>query len=486
MLKINFISLILLMCSLISPASGQQNRNVLVLHSYHQGLQWTDNISAGIKKEFESYDGEIEIHFEYLDTKRIPGEEYFKQLIQFESLKTRLANIEFHVIISSDNTALRFIVENGDRLYPGVPVVFCGVNNFNPGMLNGKKNITGVVEAIDYKSTLELMAALHPDRNKITVILDKTPTGDAIKVELDIAINEFKNQFQFEYFQDFILSEIPGKIKMLGENDIIYLLTFNRDREGTFISYVDGIQMIQETSTVPVYGSWDFYYGHGIVGGMITSGFSQGTKAARMAKEILKGKSATQIPFVAKSPNKYMFDYAQMARFDIEPSDLPKGSTVINLPISFLDRYKRLIAIALATIMFVALILAWRLFIQKQRQKTLIQSNIELDRRVAQQTKILELQNYDLEREIKDRIQIEKILVEKKDHLEEALSKVNTLSGLLPICASCKKIRDDQGYWNQIESYIDLHSDATFSHGICPSCANDLYPDLFDDDELDK
>lgn len=61
---------------------------------------------------------------------------------------------------------------------------------------------------------------------------------------------------------------------------------------------------------------------------------------------------------------------------------------------------------------------------------------------------------------------------------EKALQEVKILSGFLPICASCKKIRDDQGYWNQIESYIRDHSEAEFSHGICPDCAKKLYPDL--------
>jgi PAS domain S-box-containing protein len=62
--------------------------------------------------------------------------------------------------------------------------------------------------------------------------------------------------------------------------------------------------------------------------------------------------------------------------------------------------------------------------------------------------------------------------------LQEALAKVKKLSGFLPICASCKKIRDDKGYWNQIEEYIRDHSEAEFSHGICPECMKKLYPDL--------
>lgn len=62
--------------------------------------------------------------------------------------------------------------------------------------------------------------------------------------------------------------------------------------------------------------------------------------------------------------------------------------------------------------------------------------------------------------------------------LQDALAEVKKLSGLLPICASCKKIRDDKGYWNQIEAYIQEHSEAKFSHGICPECFKKLYPDL--------
>ena len=68
----------------------------------------------------------------------------------------------------------------------------------------------------------------------------------------------------------------------------------------------------------------------------------------------------------------------------------------------------------------------------------------------------------------------------KKEHdkLSKALKEIKTLSGLLPICASCKNIRDDKGYWTQIEGYIQEHSDAQFSHAICPACAKKLYPDL--------
>jgi len=81
---------------------------------------------------------------------------------------------------------------------------------------------------------------------------------------------------------------------------------------------------------------------------------------------------------------------------------------------------------------------------------------------------------------ISERIEAENAKAGLIEELQEALNKVNLLGGLLPICASCKKIRDDKGYWNQIETYIRDHSEAEFSHGICPDCAKKLYPEFYD------
>ncbi|OGR07982.1 MAG: hypothetical protein A2511_06710 [Deltaproteobacteria bacterium RIFOXYD12_FULL_50_9] len=88
-----------------------------------------------------------------------------------------------------------------------------------------------------------------------------------------------------------------------------------------------------------------------------------------------------------------------------------------------------------------------------------------------------------LVRSIRYAIERKKIANEKEQaivQLQEALAKVKLLSGFLPICCSCKKIRDDQGYWQQIEWYIKEHSEAEFSHGICPECTKKLYPELYD------
>ena len=111
-----------------------------------------------------------------------------------------------------------------------------------------------------------------------------------------------------------------------------------------------------------------------------------------------------------------------------------------------------------------------------------IQSHdIYLEEKVARRTAELKTANENLIEEMQERMEIErereKLIVE----LRTLLAEVKTLTGMLPICCSCKKIRDDQGYWRQIETYLQDHSNAEFSHGICPECAKKLYPDFYSD-----
>ena len=80
-----------------------------------------------------------------------------------------------------------------------------------------------------------------------------------------------------------------------------------------------------------------------------------------------------------------------------------------------------------------------------------------------------------VDRDITDRKRTEDELLQEKKKLENALNEIRKLSGLLPICSSCKKIRDDKGYWNDLEAYIEKHSDALFTHGMCPECSEKLY-----------
>lgn len=103
----------------------------------------------------------------------------------------------------------------------------------------------------------------------------------------------------------------------------------------------------------------------------------------------------------------------------------------------------------------------------------------DLEVKVAERTAELK----DANEALKNEVEMRKAAQEEREvlihDLQQALAEVRTLSGLLPICSSCKKIRDDTGYWRQIEEYISKHSEAEFTHGLCPSCAEKLYPEYF-------
>ena len=75
---------------------------------------------------------------------------------------------------------------------------------------------------------------------------------------------------------------------------------------------------------------------------------------------------------------------------------------------------------------------------------------------------------------------LEEMIVERTKELKKSMEEITTLQGIVPICAKCKKIRDDKGYWNHIESYIEQHSEASFSHSLCPECMEKLYPDFME------
>lgn len=113
---------------------------------------------------------------------------------------------------------------------------------------------------------------------------------------------------------------------------------------------------------------------------------------------------------------------------------------------------------------------------RKRAESELKQYREHLEELVKERTIQLERINESLQLEIAEREQAENDRTRLITELQNALAKVKLLSGLLPICASCKRIRDDKGYWRQIEVYIREHSEAEFSHGICPDCVTKLYP----------
>ncbi|MDD4600691.1 MAG: ABC transporter substrate binding protein [Negativicutes bacterium] len=311
-----------------SFAQSSPKKSILVLNSYHKDYKWSDNIVEGITASFAPNARNIDLQVEYMDTHRISDNNYIYQL--FETYKYKFNGKKFDAIIASDDPAFDFLLKYHDQLFPNTPIVFCGVNYFTESMLVDQNLITGVVEGQDIKSTLDIALKLHPNTKNIYVINDNTMTGNSIGKTLQEAIPLFKDRVNFISLEEYDMEQIKEKVAHLPSDSLVLFLIFFQDVSGHKFSYADSISQISASSTVPIYGVWDFSLGDGIVGGMLSSGYYQGELAANLAQRILRGEKPSDIPIIKESPNHYMFDSIQMKRFNIKPSDLPQESIIIN------------------------------------------------------------------------------------------------------------------------------------------------------------
>lgn len=340
-----FFIMIIWVCLLISApcaaAAQPESPVVLVLHSYHKGLGWTDSITSGLRSVFDASNREVDIHYEYMDTKRVYDEKYLALLVDVYRHKYKHRRLD--AIISSDDHAFRFLLANHSTLFPGTPVVFCGVNYFKDDFLTGRAFFTGVVEAFSIKGTIDAALRIDPHLKQVYSIVDDTVTGNANKKLLDEIITGYHPRLSFEYIENMDMADVQARVKNLPENSIVLLLHFTSDKSGNRFSLEKSADLVSRSSNRPVFSFWDFHLGHGIIGGKLTTGKAHGQKAAEIVLRILGGESPANIPVVKKSPNLYIFDYQVMRQFGISNEQLPPGSTVINQPVSFYDQHKLLV-----------------------------------------------------------------------------------------------------------------------------------------------
>ncbi len=159
---------LLLSTALCAAEAFKGNENVLVVHSYHQGFFWTDNLQKGLAEQLDS-EG-ISNRVFYLDTKRLQTTQYFDQL---ESLfRTKFEQEKFKAIIVSDNNALA-LMQSLHKEIGDTPVIFGGINNYSPA-LHSNIRATGIPEHSELAGNIRLIKNFQPDLDKIVVIIDRT------------------------------------------------------------------------------------------------------------------------------------------------------------------------------------------------------------------------------------------------------------------------------------------------------------------------
>ncbi|MDD3007400.1 MAG: ABC transporter substrate binding protein [Arcobacter sp.] len=359
------------------------SKEVLLIHSYHKGYIWTDDISKTIEKNFKPLK-DVELTTIYMDTKRIDTPEYITNLAKL--YKQQFEDRKFDLIIISDNNAFDFMIKYHEYLFKDVPVVFCGINNFDKVLLheNDMKDImTGVAEEVDVERNIELISKLHPNLKNLLIINDKSATGNAVKRDLNPIIEKYQKKFNIEYTDNLEISNLKKKVSNLDKkNSVILFVLLFKDTTGKYFTYKQSFQEVKKVSEVPIYGLWDFYLNDGIVGGLLTSAVAQGEAVSKMALEILNGKKTTDIPILEKSPNLYMFDYNELKRFDIDISDYISDPIIINEPSSVYKQHYKFFIISILIILTLSIIvLILKANIQRREKVELALSNrLEFDK----------------------------------------------------------------------------------------------------------
>jgi len=344
----------------------KRKKNILYINSYHHGYQWSDQIFEGLRGGLHNSRYKIDLQTEYMDTKKYLYEPVKDSLYTLYSEK--FADEDFDVIIVSDNHAYNFVIEHREQLFSGIPLVFCGMNDFESADISSG-NLTGVVENFDLPNTLNIARKLHPEKTRMVVVGDNSITGRSIEQQVYTMLEGYDKELEVEFWFKLSLAETKEKVERLAEDTFLFFTPWYQTVKGKFYTAEEVMGAIYDHSSVPIYTTWEFLLGHGTVGGSLLSGLHHGKMAARMALRIIEGEKAENIPVVIEPAGTYKFDYEVMQKLKIDQSLLPPGSIIINSPKAFYEMPKELFWTLVVSFLLLVVIMIFLVFTMVERRK---------------------------------------------------------------------------------------------------------------------
>ncbi len=325
--------LLLFFIPILNEASAQESsHNVLVINSYHYGYQWSDDIVRGIKDEFEINLPNTNLYIEYMDSKHFDMD-YINDTF-YKLLEKKHAKRKIDLIITSDDTASYFIFDYYEELFSGVPVVFCGVNDWRPDQVltneARKANITGIVQKTGFGDTFRLAKSIYSKFDKVMLISDKKPTGYGYRKD---ALQSFKNIPEIKTIydingNDYTTSDMIKAVTEADDHTAIIYAIWSMGKENIFYETQNIAAKLSNLSPTPIFGTSDVNIKRGLLGGLITQGYSTGKGTAQIAEEILNGKTVSQFPINENGILEYAFNLSQLEKWHIDRNMLPESSII--------------------------------------------------------------------------------------------------------------------------------------------------------------
>ncbi len=324
-------NIVLIFLALPGVAAANPAQRVLFISSYHPQFPTFFQQVEGIKSVLDPRG--ILLDIEFMDTKRFVQEQNLANF--YQSLAYKLAHTRpYNAIITGDDAALQFAIEHQKTLFAQQPIVFAGVNNQDLArQQNDNRFITGVMEAVSIKETLDLMQRLHPEIYNIVALVDGTPSGQGdLQTYYRIGPKSGPVKLTHLSLDNLSFSEFTATLRNLDEKSAVLLLSAYRDRDDRVLTFQESLKLIRESLDCPVYHLWYHGIGDGVLGGKVICHKSQGQTAARLVLQIFNGHPVVDIPVQENSPNQYVFDYRQLLRYGIDLGNLPKNSELLHQP----------------------------------------------------------------------------------------------------------------------------------------------------------
>ncbi|MBU3113994.1 EAL domain-containing protein [Clostridium lacusfryxellense] len=363
MLIIKTLWIILVVFSLnylvFSPGTvtyASAEKNVLFISSYTESFDSVPYQISGIQSVFKPND--INLDIEYMDTKRFDTDENmrnFYQLIKYKFQKLP----PYDAIIVGDDNALEFILKYQKELFNETPIIFLGINDVNRAIIAAKDtNITGVIEAFSLAETIQIAQKFNEKATKVLAIIDDTITGKGDKEQFYQTQKNFKTlSFRDLNASEYTFDELKGVLKKIEKDTILLYLSMFQDKTGAILNINESVKLLVENTRVPVYRASIGGVGQGLLGGKMVSYDEQGRVAANMALKVLTGTPIDTIKIITKSPNKYIFDYQIIEKYNMNKKVIPEDAVLINKRISFYDQNKKVIWIVLLIIGFLLILI---------------------------------------------------------------------------------------------------------------------------------
>ncbi|MGE4272131.1 MAG: EAL domain-containing protein [Desulfitobacterium sp.] len=355
------------------PSSGfavQEPVNILILNSYHQGLQWTDDQTEGILQKLHDSSKQI-VYVEYIDWKRYPTADHLDNL--FTNYKAKYEDKKIDMLLTTDDIALEYALKHREEIFSNAPIVFSGVLKSSADkLLQGQDRVTGVYESLDSEGTLKLALQLNPQLMNVYIVHDLSESGRASGEDVMKTVQAL-NSYQGNNLVAYSLSalsidEITQKIATLEKDSIVLIGSYSMDRDGSIYSPETAARQISESSSVPVYSLYEFLLDSGVIGGSLVSGLLQGEYAGEQALRALAGENIAELPIIEEEAFVTGLNYNELERFAIPKYLIPKNSIVINKPFSFMDTY-RIFVYTICTVFFVLVFLIGVLLANVRRRK---------------------------------------------------------------------------------------------------------------------